>query len=489
MSGLHVFDGTASRSAASIAIAGAVSSGIFFATTNELSTWRNRRTNGPYRNSTDKNHGGTEGPPGWAQIVAEKDALIAGTTLWSGPADLDADGSILFSGSSTANDPPSTARKDANRAASAALYAVVENDNAVRTAVKNYVVAQLNPVAYPRLDFANSTLWPTTKDTDLNPGFVIANWLGSFTFAIDLIGIDQFTAAELETVCGVLYHASRVMAGMVHVSLSSVLGVDRLSEIWSVGAAETNTWIPYSGGPAYNKQGRFVNNRRASMATLPGVCGHWLDSIGYVSPGPMTLADMRNHGRVYFKEQIRYGLYPPSADPGGVAGFTTDFHRASSTSPDSGLSYASGMISAMGSIADAAARFGDPSLFTYTTRDGAYHSACQATDPDKSLEQAMLTLARYYNQTYNKLDPSGTTRIDGRSAPLVRDIEVMVRSNLHYQNTELRDTYKRVLAGTAVYPASPQATGAATSPYRVDNGIYPDGMFLWGDLEGVLNPF
>jgi hypothetical protein len=201
--------------------------------------------------------------------------------------------------------------------------------------------------------------------------------------------------------------------------------------------------------------------------------------------------------KLFVQEWIRFSVFPQ-----GVFG---EFSRATppasgSAGPDLGWAYGGGVLGQAMVIADAFARNGDLSLYTYQTSLGACGTAGTINDggtrvgQDKDLLFAMQSYAKYNSDTYARYyQNTGDTdyRIDGRDTRSgsnwsgVHDT-YLAEANVYFKDTFVKGVYMRTQPGTVAYPSNPISGPPA---WTGENGIFPGILFMYGNMEGKVWPY
>lgn len=174
------------------------------------------------------------------------------------------------------------------------------------------------------------------------------------------------------------------------------------------------------------------------------------------------------------------------------AGAYADMQRWEDRNPDLGWAYAVNALAAVGHIADAFARAGDPSLYAFVTSGGAFGSEGGAKD----LRFAARSMGRYVTgkvERYATDDPARVgdpaTRIDTRNGDWesVHDVSFALL-NVYLQDAEIRSVYTRTAPGLRGYPAKP-ATSGPSPIWMGEGGVFPGVLFQFGGMEGKVDPY
>lgn len=332
------------------------------------------------------------------------------------------------------------------------------------------------------LDFSDRTRWPENGLVDVNPGFVIAEWGVRMMYAYDYVK-GGLSGGEQTTIKNWFLNMARYMATNYDINLNSLF-VNRAAGNYTLRQSTLNIQfglnntkrsdpaLLYYGGPMSHYVARYYNNRRDGMAAFVGIAGVLLNDAGLILSG-----------KRYVQEYLKFSIYPDSTK--------SDFFRGiSEAKPDKGLNY-SGMSMIL-ALADALARYGDTSLYTYSTSEGDATpvSVLDRTtngSTQKNLLMQMkgnLNLGNHvgsakYSSTTSTSDVN--KRIDWDDA--VKGTHYVnylsnVAANLYYQDSYLDQSAKRTYGGAGgVYPASPTDQGAAKSYGYY--GMYPGIAFMF----------
>ena len=435
-------------------------------TEQELALWRHRAVHGPYRVKGDVS---AHSPGDWSSIANNADRFLADPDYrrWSG----NTTGSCYDWGDPAPDTQVSRYLKDA------AFVALVKGDASYRDAAAKELLAI---AGQPGLDFTDASRWCVGELSDGNPMLEIGNWLSHLLIAYDYLGDDAFSDAERSKLDAWFLGAGHFFKDEVHHALTKNFE-DRLADdyrlTWyaeSVNASPMAT-SHYGGHDLYSLQ-FFYNNRRATSARFFGLVGVKFED-----------EELTSHARRFVREFIAYSTFED-----GIVG---DFERWKDSHPDLGWDYSAAVLSSVITIADAFARAGDPSLYRYSTTEGAYGT-------ESSTPKSLLTAIRNHQsyllpdvKRYGTDDPAKVGqeayRIDGVHAAIgwysVADI-VLVPANAWYRDAKVRRIYTRTESGTDPYPEKPASRGHAPA-WTGDWGLYPGVLFMYGQTEGVVDPF
>jgi hypothetical protein len=443
----------------------------------------------------------TNAPGDWDRIVANG-AAVSSTGRWLlGPQ-------ILKSGTNcVAGQNPGNAEWTwAARIRDAAFADLVRGTTTHTATVKAELLWQAQ-VSWANFD--DEGHWCTgANGTHDNDPFQIPQWLTRLLFAYDYAR-PHFSAGEQAIMEEWFWRSGNYWRIDIDQDLLNIFP-NRLSDsdAGMSGCANDDFCgaLTYTGGPVTKWHMSYTNNRRGAMWRHVALVGIALTQYGYTpqahrsDDGGADLARLITSGRLFVKELIRHTLWPQGA--------FGEFCRGEPESlPDLGWQYTMSTLGQAMDIADALARTGDTSLYTYNTAAGI----CAATDgstvgtindggarvgENRDLLFAMQSMAKYPSDGYARyLGTIGNQdlRIDGRhprSGPSWHSISehFLAVSNRYFQDSQIQAVYRRQASGTVAYPSSP-ASGSGQEPWTGSNSIYPGVLFLFGQLEGVGDPY
>lgn len=432
----------------------------------ELDVWRSRAANGPYRTRGDVS---SNSPGDWDRIAENAQAFLEKPSAgrWNGPVSNNPKGCVK-KGPNEARNPRYVPQwKEATELRDAAFVALVEDSRKHALAVKTELLAQARErgVAFAdRSRFCHGAL-----DGDDNPVFNIANWVTRLLFAYDYVTIhdDQlFTSSERREMDKWFFAAAKWMQPLVDEKLDELFA-DRESGDYRLTSSADTGWKDrlYQGGPEIRTLQRRYNNRMAVTIRFVTLVGVAQDD-----------ASFKNSGKAYVKELLQFGYYPE-----GVVG---EFQRWTSSDPTRGWKYAVEQAGSMLTIADVLARAGDTSLYEYTTTNGALGTAgTHHLGGPKSLRRLVTDLYHYVDGTYRRKTPGGDL-IDPTDANWIHDT-MLASANVYYKDSYAASIYTRKAAPG--YPSKPrQSQGDSEGG---EWGIYPGMLFMFGQTEGLVNPY
>jgi hypothetical protein len=221
------------------------------------------------------------------------------------------------------------------------------------------------------------------------------------------------------------------------------------------------------GGPMVYKFHRAWFNQPAATNALVGAIGVML--------GDRTLTD---HAKRFVKEWLMFAVAPD--------GSTADQRRWNEGTPLQGFSYSGTVIGSILTVADHLARAGDPELYEFKTSAGILGWG--------GGPKSILTVMQHFaNIAIGERNLGGgvklyattdnSPRADKIIGPQDKGIEdiFLIPANLYYNDPTCKKAYTRAL------PRKPRSGGYDV--WGGDWGTYPSIPFMFGNLEGVVNPY
>ena len=442
-------------------------------TDGELSVWRDRAVNGPFRVAGDFS---ANSPGDWSRIVAQKDSFLANPSR-----DMYTSGTIA----GWNNDFKELARY----MRSAAFFHLVrhpsESTGTVATAVRDRLVNQAGMV-----DFTNRTEWPLEQLYDRPPSWQVCEWLFNHIHAYDYIrayeretGQTVFSSAQRQQLLTWFYHAADYWQHDSNKSHDNLLGTGRWND---PPTYKTLTWGTthigfHNGSQTFTHPNvvRFFNNRKAHLFAFPAVAGVYLQTEGFTppagaSPG-LSLDMLRKQGRLWIEEDLKFAT---SAFPS----YFGDSNRWTSSLPNLGWSYWTASVGRAHEIADIEARLGNPSIYKYGTTYGQVGSA---TTFAKTLKYVLQDFQKYVREEHNLFGSNDlsnntffykiTTR--GGNRERIRDVGLTL-SSLWYQDDLIDSTLNRSASGAPGFPVSAEGAGLGFGPEGA-NVELPGALFMF----------
>lgn len=469
-------------------------------TLEELSVWKQRALNGPYKTRSDVS---ANSPDDWTRIVNNTNAFKANPAAyrWQGPTLFETSGT--FTGAvkkGTGEDVRLSNEPNGNTLGyhirDAAFVCIVDENRADRAILKATVKAELlHATTIPTLDLKNTTLWPATYFRDINPLFQIVNWFNNYLHAYDYIEISDKLTGEITFTSD--------EKNRIHTWLLAAAEFAQKEQDWDVNrnftnrsssspdAAYTVAAIQYpvqrnglnltthytTTGPGHTVYGlmQTFNNRRMACYRFAALVG--------IKVGNTQLIDAAKR---YVKDWIKYSVFTD-----GVVG---EMERWSNTIPDLGWGYATSVAAPALSIADALARTGDLSLYEYSTSIGLYGTE-GSNGETKNLYKVMKMM---YAIAAKQVLWYGTNMAENASAAYLIDGQTdtwkalhdvwLAMGNLRYKDNNIKAMYMRQGPGITPYWTYPQVNGKHLV-WTGDWGIYPGLLFMYGQMEDKVNPY
>ena len=419
-------------------------------TAEELAVWRKRSRNGPYRTKGDA---GRNTPGDWQRITenaaefAQSPAasqLVAGFDGCASQRNLGIDKPF---GRDTRGAGGKFEHSVELR--DAAFVALVENDAVLARMVIDQLLRQARE---PTMDFTNSGKWCPVETNvvafETNEFlFPLSSYLARLLFAYDYVARSA-SPAERAT----LDRWHRDAAAYIR------NGVYRSDRLWK--DAEAGDYTP-TQGPSYrypqwrggrdtSRYGRHYNNRQATTVL-------YLTAVG------VHLGDdaLKRLGRRWAQEYLRYSVYPD--------GTVAELERGRADA-ERGMNYVNKTLSTVAMIADLLARYGDLSVYDYTTSEGIFGT----TGGPKSLRSTMRAVDTMY-------DSSGRIATGGgdygaTDTKLGSDAAFAVAQR-YYDDPVIG----RLL--TRAWPARPRHSWA--EPWQGPWGLLPGALFQYHSLPAA----
>jgi hypothetical protein len=434
-------------------------------TPDEVEIWRQRTRTGPYRS-----HGDTSpnSPGDWDRIRDNSARFLEEPSMarYGGPVEGDL-GTCVQQGDS---EPPVN---EPGHLRDAAFVALLTEGAAEANAVRQELLWQASE---PGTDFANRARWCPGILWDVNPSFMIANWLTKLLLAYDYLGPVAFTPEERDLMDRWFRDAARFFQSDLDAALER--NFEDRSRGHSIHPSLQQdpqcSRAHYLDGPMSCLIHKRYNNRHANNARFVGLVGLHLDN-----------ASLMHSGRSFVEEYLKFGVFPE--------GFVSDFERWREDHPDLGWAYGAMTLGPVIVLADAFARAGDPSLYEYSTFVGAFGSEGGPKD--------LLFAARSFGEhldgqrlRFGTDDPArhGDPEylIDGNHESIgwygVHDVFFAI-ANVYYRDPYIEGSYTRTGPDMPGYPDQ-----AADGPYTIWNGeggIFPGVLLMYGQMEGRVWPY
>lgn len=320
----------------------------------------------------------------------------------------------------------------------------------------------------------NNKRWRYDRFSDAGYLFLANEWQLRLFNAFDLIKEDytvpQRNAIELWFKNWAYFTAREVN------KIFNETFVNRYAENWNFAPTAANNLASFGspverkthdGGYKVPRLAIFYNNRRATMINFAGQVGLYLNE-------PFLINSMK----VFFKETIRYSVFP-----NGMLG---DMYRGTlstgNVAHETAISYCMSQIGIFIQMADACARKGDFSLYEYTTSAGFAGTAGGPKNFYKVL--------KLYSDIYGKRQTFYFDKelLDGET-PNWKSIldNQLSRANIYYRDPVIKSTYMRTPPANP-FPAVPGTIGG--QPAEMGNSSASPGIALqYWELEGEVWPY
>ncbi|HUG85251.1 MAG TPA: Ig-like domain-containing protein, partial [Euzebya sp.] len=354
-------------------------------TAEELDTWRQRAAAGPYRVQGDVS---TNSPGDWGRVQQGAASFIADPSAgrWDGPVANNPGGCVVQASSTDGDLRYTPSHQRATTLRDAAFVALVQQNRDHAVAVRDELLAQ---AAISGVDFTNRNRYCLgTIAGDQKPIFNIANWQTRLLYAYDYVRIaypDLFSTADTALLNRWFAGSAEWMQEAADSKLDQLF-VNRADGDYRLTSTATGTWsrILYFNGEEARTLQRRYNNRVATAMRFVTLVGVDQANDSFI-----------DSGRRFATEFIRFSYFPS-----GVFG---EFERWADTRPTLGWKYATQTVGSIITIADVMARDGDPSVYTYTTTDGALGTeGAHHTGVPKSLATMVADLLRYVDHSYTR---------------------------------------------------------------------------------------
>lgn len=472
----------------------------------DLAKWRSRKNGGPYRVVGDDG-ANAYSPGSWTTMYAKALSIVAnplaehyiGPTFWKS-GNVGANLEFVTAYFPAFSYPEPTI--EGQGLVITALVGRVLNDETMINAVITALTAQ---IAVPNLNFANLTLWEHGRIKDQNPLFIIGQWATRLIFAYDLIKnliTDTGLKTSIETW---FYNMAKWMADDINVEINKYFSITnetnpiataRLNDTHTANSYVTSDTrniyqqttgvniLTHDGGHPIPRMGFIFNNRR------------W-DIVRYVGYAGILFNDtyLKDSARVFFKEFIKYQVYPPGLGTDiAQGGMLTEAER------NRDANFAEHMLTYMGQsmfcaldIAYIFHKNGDSTLRDYTTSAGMLNTV----GGPKNIKMVVDRYGKFFDgtgtvtYTSTKDGVANTVElIDGvdiSKAPdwfCHHDIPVMTLAYALWGENNYKLALRRQKPGNWVYnnntanSANNPAGSGANPIYMGPGGAYPDILFM-----------
>jgi hypothetical protein len=446
-----------------------------FHTQEEVNIWKSRAAKGPYRNFGDVKK---NSPGDWSRILENANEFVGKPSKWRWKGSTS--GGCISKGSEEPNTHGTKLRD-------AAFAFLITGNTKYRDAVRNELIAQANE---PLTNFRNTSRFclPPNDLNDSNPAFGIAEWVSRLLVGYEYIK-SSLTNAEREKLDAWFLGAGIYFQKSMDVNFNKRYtdrnnGNHSLST-YTINCEKSNpAYSLYFGGPKAGFLSQAYNNRRGNIVRLIGLVGISQNN-----------AAMKKSAKLWFQEWLKFAVFPN----GDVA----DLHRGIgpnagyASTNEKGLNYAFSLTGSMIDLADAFARSGDPTLYNFTTAEGAFGTQGSS----KSLKGVIKNLIGFINKSkykYATANSGNTGKVsflmDGYDPSLPEKAKEIVydswfaMANVYYKDSGIKDAYMRNGSGFRPYPEYPRGIGA-NQPWGGQTDLIPGVLFLFGQMEGKIWPY
>ena len=477
---------------------GATRLGLFH-TQQEVAIWATRATSGPYRVAGDVS---TNSPGDWNRIVANRNTFAANPTQgrWLTPF---LTGGCVDDNENTYGWPEAASEGGSgfpwsSRLRDTAFYNMVlgiTTDHAILKTELLWVSSQSftqwgNP----------SGIWCFDMMVDGAPAAGVTSVLSRVLFAYDYMGRAAFTQGELDQLDRWFFDAADFWRRNIDVGLDGVFSNRQAGNYTRIEAC-SDPINAYVGSANIQSYAKFYNDRRGTMYAFTGLASVYLTHVGrtYTNGRYGTLAQALQSAKMFAQEFIRFSVFPE--------GYVGDFENRTLSLTDLGWGYAGHSIANVAVLADAFARAGDPSLYTYNTALGDCNTAGTINDggsrvgQNRDLHFAIESYNKYITDVYARYCDTdygipctaaaagnAARRIDGRdprdgSAWAGAHETYSIMSNLYFQNTFIKEAYTRTHVNSIGYLSN---ISGGPRPWEGPAAIFPGTLFMFGNLEGSV---
>lgn len=442
-------------------------------TTSEVSEWLSRSVNGPYKTAGDVQ---TNSPGDWDRISTNA------TNFFANPAGQRFNPS--WSGCWNGTLPPNPGVSRGRLIRDAAFHYLLLGGAANLNAIRDELLAQAGVVG---TNFSDTSRFCNQKPADENPLRDWYLWVFRLLFAYDIIRND-ISAANRDTLDQwFLDAADWINENWVSKHARDVFP-NRDSDDYTTGVNwNSNPFrsLYFQGPVSQGAQFAWENNVTGPNAFIAWT-GVILDGTSLTGTHTgVTPAGLRSFAERYIHEWLKYSTWSVN--------MSMDYDRHLDAFPTLGLAYASGVVFDAILVADALARFGDTSLYDFSTTEGRNAAGLDTTGGPKSILGAMLEMVNLNahivqrHGTDNAANINDNYLIDMKdeiaNEARVHDVPICM-GNLYYKNATVKSGYLRTLGASPPYPTSP-----ASNPWEGNSFRLPGSLFMSGQLEGVVKPY
>jgi hypothetical protein len=462
--------------------------GVFFAK-GELEIWKQRSVGGPYRTDGDAQ---TNSPGDWTRILANANSFLANPSSerWAGNT---------LGRCFTQNDMAFAPNASQGRLMRDAAFAyLITGNTAYKTAVRNELITM---AGLPGTQWQGS-VWRGTNNNCItalpnsyDPTLVIMVWMGKVALAYDFIRF-ELPAADRTTLDRWLIDFGLRFEPPIYKRIFETIWPNRSIDDYSFSPYSPQyTYILYYNGPQWGWwHSGWANWNITGMTTM--------SIIGLIT----NHAYLKAQGKRYFKEFIRYGIWPEGAT-GDLYRWDADGYNGANPC-SKGWAYSGSQLGPIALIAEGFARTGDPSLYDYTSAEGY-----NGTSDGSSVKGLKMAIEYYQGLVSGAVVKAGTRsaskaadaryRIDSQCDDFtstgelgtinwrgIHDVWSGAVANRYYKDSELTQGYRRQQSGAPAYPSNPSGIfSGGASVWEGPNALLPGLLFMFGQMEGKVNPY
>lgn len=343
----------------------------------------------------------------------------------------------------------------------------------------------LATVAAPGTDFSNGSKWCVSNTNPTNQ-FPIVPWIIRLLLAYDYLlagGYTGFSATEKTNIQTWFSNAANFWWTITK---------NQVTQGLMSGAFNTTPNFTCDGPECGNNPigvthfGGFTVHGGTLKYGNQSVVGAILAAMVALPKPTMALQDATMQAQVknYMQQYVQFALFSDSTVMEQYR--WSDGLCGNPSCPGSAWGHFVGDFSAIQVIADLFGRTGDTSLYTYSSSNGMLGTS----GGPKSMNAALLLVARMANGTVLRYGTGISSEQDAAhriwnlaEAPFDNfgDLAGMV-NNVWYKNNEVHTAMGRSETGNCADPGS--------GCWGLQNGLYPDLPFMWGNLDdGSINPY
>ena len=427
---------------------------------NDLSVWRDRAINGPYKTLGDSFDSLVPGE--WNRIVSDKNAFMSNPTTDREPV-LEIPDNGVYRGSQDM--------------VAAAFYSLVQSDSTIASTVKAEILWHARA--------SGTQVSPTQSIITDQGNWWKASWLLRFLISADFVK-EHFSASELAEVKGWLSQWAHAYESSVHEELNNVWpnrynrdytnpGFATTSAGYSVYAYQDSNGVMHNRIPA---SARYYNNRRSTIMQVVGLIAVWMED-----------ATLMDRAKLYVEEWLQFSVFPD--------GSVGEYERNKlSGNIQQGMIYNAANLEACISIASALSRRGDHSLFEFSTRNGRWGTESVGSEPDKNLKMAVyahMDLIEHERDWYfDRGSVIDDHRIDSTSETgsnvgyqWVGEIYFAPMGNRYWKDERIKRGYMRTATNSVAYFSKFGTAGPLGGPWGGHQAAFPSMLFMFAEMENV----